>query len=76
MNRPPACHRVPDEREVLMQSIYLEIQQHTHPTNFVSGDEKSIGLSPGRVTELRSKKLQEIRDLQCLLDQSRGIKKS
>ena len=48
---------------------------HT-PTNVVSGDEKSIGLSPGRVTELRSKKLQEIRDLQCLLDQSRGIKKS
>ena len=60
-----------------MQSFYLEIQQHTpQPTLSVHGDEKSIGLSPGRVTELRSKKLQEIRDLQCLLDQSRGIKKS
>ena len=36
----------------------------------VSESEKSIGLSPGRVTELRSKKLQELRELQCLLDQS------
>ena len=40
------------------------------PTKVVSESEKSIGLSPGRVTELRSKKLQELRDLQCLLDQS------
>lgn len=36
----------------------------------VSESEESIDLSPGRVTELRSKKLQELRDLQCLLDQS------
>ncbi len=41
------------------------------PTKVVVNEsEKSIGLSPGRVTELRSKKLQELRDLQCLLDQS------
>ena len=40
------------------------------PTKVVVNEsEKSIGLSPGRVTELRSKKLQELRDLQCLLDQ-------
>ena len=58
-------------------AVVLSGSTATHtPTNVVSGDEKSIGLSPGRVTELRSKKLQEIRDLQCLLDQSRGIKKS
>ena len=39
------------------------------PTKVVSGSERSVGLSPGRVTELRSKKLHELRDLQCLLDQ-------
>ena len=39
------------------------------PTKVVSESERSVGLSPGRVTELRSKKLQELRDLQCLLDQ-------
>ncbi len=31
---------------------------------------KPIGLSPGRVTELRIKKLQELRELQQLLEQN------
>ena len=39
------------------------------PTKVVSESEKSVGLSPGRGTELSSNKLQELRDLQCLLDQ-------
>jgi hypothetical protein len=39
------------------------------PTKVISESERSVGLSPGRVTELRSKKLQELRDLQCILDQ-------
>ena len=33
-------------------------------------NDKSVVLSPGRVTELRSKKLQELRELQCLRDQN------
>ena len=35
-------------------------------TSVCSDSEKSVVLSPGKVTELRSKKLQELRELQCL----------
>lgn len=37
--------------------------------NTIDSD-KSAVLSPGKVTELRSKKLQELRELQCLRDQN------
>ena len=39
-------------------------------TSAYTDNEKSVVLSPGRVTELRSKKLQELRELQCLRDQN------
>ena len=39
-------------------------------TSAYTHNEKSVVLSPGRVTELLSKKLQELRELQCLRDQN------
>ena len=46
-------------------------QPPTTLSNSVCVDnDKSVVLSPGRVTELRSKKLQELRELQCLRDEN------
>ena len=39
-------------------------------TSVCIDNDKSAVLSPGKVTELRSKKLQELRELQCLRDQN------